>query len=142
MFNAELANGQLNPDVAQWPSVEQSKLLVGGFGNVFKLLRTGVQLAIGVDSNQDWIKPGYILTSMMKRVDEAVFDSIRMFKEGKFETGLVRYGVKSKGVDYSVDEHNAKLVAESDKKQLEALRAQIISGQIKVPDYYLVQKKK
>jgi basic membrane protein A len=100
------------------------------------------KLAIGVDSNQDWIKPGHILTSMMKRVDEAVFDSIRMFKEGKFETGLVRYGVKSKGVDYSLDEHNAKLVVESDKKQLEALRAQIISGKIKVPDYYLVQKKK
>ena len=50
--------------------------------------------------------------------------------------------MKSKGVDYSLDEHNAKLVVESDKKQLEALRAQIISGKIKVPDYYLVQKKK
>jgi basic membrane protein A len=45
-------------------------------------------------------------------------------------------------VDYAVDEHNAKLVSEADKKELESLRGQIISGKIKVPDYYLVQKKK
>jgi basic membrane protein A len=100
------------------------------------------RLAIGVDSNQNWLKPGFVLTSMLKRVDEAVFDSVKMFKEGKFETGLVRYGVKSKGVDYSMDEHNAKLVSDADKKELEALRAQIVSGKIKVPDYYLVMKKK
>jgi basic membrane protein A len=50
--------------------------------------------------------------------------------------------VKSKGVDYSVDEHNAKLITDANKKELENLRAQIVSGKIKVPDYYLVQKKK
>ena len=100
------------------------------------------KLAIGVDSNQNWIKPGFILSSMLKRVDEAVFESVKMYKEGKFSTGLVRLGVKSKGVDYAVDEHNAKLVSELDKKELESLRGQIISGKIKVPDYYLVQKKK
>ncbi|NDG84935.1 MAG: BMP family ABC transporter substrate-binding protein [Proteobacteria bacterium] len=100
------------------------------------------KLAIGVDSNQNWIKPGFILSSMLKRVDEAVFDSIRMYKDGKFSTGLVRMGVKSKGVDYALDENNSKLVSEVDKKQLESLRTQIISGKIKVPDYYLVQKKK
>ncbi|NDH68525.1 MAG: BMP family ABC transporter substrate-binding protein, partial [Gammaproteobacteria bacterium] len=81
------------------------------------------KLAIGVDSNQDWIKPGFILSSMLKRVDEAVFDSVKMYKDGKFKTGLVRYGVKSKGVDYSVDEHNSKILKDSDKKQLEELMA-------------------
>jgi basic membrane protein A len=109
---------------------------------VFDAAEAQKKLAIGVDSNQDWIKPGYILTSMLKHVDEAVFDSIKLFKDGKFTTGLTRYGVKSKGVDYSVDEHNAKILTADDKKKAEELRAQIISGKIKVPDYYLVQKKK
>ena len=100
------------------------------------------KLAIGVDSNQDWIKPGFILSSMLKRVDEAVFESVKALKDGKFQTGLIRLGVKSKGVDYALDEHNAKLVTEADKKQLEGLRSEIIKGKIKVPDYYLVHKNK
>ncbi len=87
------------------------------------------------------IKPGLILTSMMKRGDEAVFDSIKLMKEGKFEAGFFRYGLKAKGVDYALDQHNAALVSESDKKTLEGLRADIISGKIKVPDYYVTQKK-
>jgi basic membrane protein A and related proteins len=109
---------------------------------VFDAAQAKGQLAIGVDSNQNWMKPGFVLTSMLKRIDEAVFDSIRQLKEGKFEPGLIRYGVKSKGVDYAVDEHNAKLITDDDKKKVEALRAQIISGAIQVPDYYVIQKKK
>lgn len=109
---------------------------------VFDAAEAQKKLAIGVDSNQNWIKPGFILSSMLKRVDESVFDSIKLLKDGKFETGLIRYGVKSKGVDYAVDEHNAKLVTDADKKRLEELRAEIISGKIKVPDYYIVSKKK
>jgi basic membrane protein A len=109
---------------------------------VFDAAAEQQKLAIGVDSNQDWIKPGFILTSMLKRVDEAVFDSIKLLKDGKFATGLTRYGVKSKGVDYALDEHNAKLVSADDKKKLESLRVDIISGKIKVPDYYVTMKKK
>jgi basic membrane protein A len=133
----ELAFAQYNQ------GVEVIFVAAGNSGlGVFDAAAEKNKLAIGVDSNQDWIKPGFILSSMLKRVDEAVFDSIKMFKDGKFETGLVRYGVKSKGVDYSVDEHNAKLVSEADKKQLESLRSQIINGKIKVPDYYIVHKQK
>ncbi len=109
---------------------------------VFDAAAEKKKFAIGVDSNQNWIKPGYILSSMLKRVDEAVFDSIKLYKEGKFTTGLTRYGVKSKGVDYAMDANNQNLVTAEDKKKLEALRAQIIEGKVKVPDYYLVQKKK
>jgi len=109
---------------------------------VFDAAAEQKKLAIGVDSNQDWIKPGFILTSMLKRVDEAVFDSVKLFQDGKFTTGLIRYGVKSKGVDYALDEHNAKLVSEADKTKLEQLRGDIISGKIKVPDYYLLKTKK
>lgn len=108
---------------------------------VFDAAAERKKLAIGVDSNQNWLKPGFILTSMLKRVDEAVFDSVKLYKDGKFSTGLIRYGVKSKGVDYSLDEHNARLVSETDKKQLEQLRTEIVKGKIKVPDYYLIQKK-
>jgi basic membrane protein A len=108
---------------------------------VFDAAAERKKLAIGVDSNQNWLKPGFILTSMMKRVDESVFDSVKLFKEGKYTTGLIRYGVKTKGVDYSLDEHNARLVTDADKKQLEQLRADIVKGKIKVPDYYLIQKK-
>ena len=109
---------------------------------VFDAAAEQKKLAIGVDSNQDWIKPGFILSSMLKRVDEAVFDSIKLLQEGKFTTGLTRYGVKSKGVDYALDDNNKNLVTADDKKKLEALRGDIVSGKIKVPDYYLVQKKK
>ncbi len=106
---------------------------------VFDAAQEKNKLAIGVDSNQNWVKPGYVLTSMLKHVDEAVFDSIKLYKEGKFTTGLIRYGVQSKGVDYAMDENNAKLVTANDRKKLEALRADIITGKIKVPDYYLIQ---
>ena len=99
------------------------------------------RFAIGVDSNHNWIKPGSVLSSMLKRVNEAVFDSIKLYKEGHFETGLFRYGVKTKGVDYAMDDHNAKLVTAADQKVLEGLRSDIISGKIKVPDYYLKSKK-
>lgn len=109
---------------------------------VFDAAQAQKKFAIGVDSNQNWMKPGVVLTSMLKRIDEAVFDSIQQLKQGKFEAGLIRYGVKSKGVDYAVDEHNAKLISEDDKKKLEDLRAQIIKGAIQVPDYYVIQKKK
>ena len=107
---------------------------------VFDAAEAQKRLAIGVDSNQNWIKPGYVLSSMLKRVDESVYDSIKLLKEGKFAAGLIRYGVKSKGVDYALDENNAKLVTVEDKKKLEDLRAQIIKGTIKVPDYYLIKK--
>ena len=109
---------------------------------VFDAAEAQNKLAIGVDSNQNWVKPGKVLTSMLKHVDEAVFDSIKSFKEGKFTTGLVRYGVKSHGVDYAIDKNNEKMITEDDKKKLEAIRGDIASGKIKVPDYYLIQKKK
>lgn len=109
---------------------------------VFDAAQAKKKLAIGVDSNQNWLKPGFVLTSMMKRVDESVFDSIKQLKDGKFVPGLVRLGLKSKGVDYAMDEHNAKLVTAEDRKKLEAIKADIVSGKIKVPDYYITSKKK
>ena len=98
-------------------------------------------LAIGVDSNQNWMKPGTILTSMLKRVDVAVFETIKLAKEGKFQAGSVRFGLNSKGVDYALDKHNEKLISTDQKKKLEDLKAEIISNKIAVPDYYKIHAK-
>lgn len=94
------------------------------------------KFAIGVDSNQDWVKPGFVLTSMMKRVDLAVYETIKEAKEGKFQAGVVRFGLKNKGVDYSVDSNNEKILTPEIRKKVEELKAQIIQGKIQVPDYY------
>ncbi len=93
-------------------------------------------LAIGVDSNQNWVKPGKVLTSMLKRVDRAVFDVISEVSKGKFTPGLRRLGLKDTGIDYAMDSHNASLVTPEMKTKVEALKAEIIAGKIKVPDFY------
>lgn len=97
-------------------------------------------LAIGCDSNQNGIKPGRVATSMLKRVDTAVFDTIKTQVEGKFKAGVQYFGLKDKGVDYAVDENNEKLL-EPFREKLEAVREKIIKGEIKVPDYYEMNKK-
>jgi basic membrane protein A len=139
-----------NPPKAKEQAFEQygqgADIIFVAAGNsglgVFDAAQEKNKLAIGVDSDQDWVKPGFILTSMLKHVDDAVFDSIKSLKDGTFKTGLVRLGLQSKGVDYAVDEYNAKLLTDAEKKKVNALRDDIIKGKIKVPDYYLVQKKK
>lgn len=99
------------------------------------------KLAIGVDSNQNWVKPGFILTSMLKRVDVAVFTVAKEAKVGKFEAGVTRYGLKSQGVDYALDDNNAKLLSKEILDKANAIKADIIAGKIDVPDYYKTSKK-
>src|SRR5581483_10933768 len=94
------------------------------------------RFAIGCDSNQDWTKPGLILTSMLKRVDAAVFSSIEEARAGKFASGIKRFGLANDGIGYSVDEYNAKILTEPVRKHADELKAEIIAGSIKVPDYY------
>ncbi|HTS17333.1 MAG TPA: BMP family ABC transporter substrate-binding protein [Verrucomicrobiae bacterium] len=106
-----------------------------GFG-VFDAAEEKNKLAIGVDSNQDWTKPGRILTSMLKRVDLAVFSAIQDGQNGKFTAGLKRFGLADKGVDYSIDEYNDKLLPDSVRQRADALKAEIVAGKIVVPDYY------
>lgn len=103
---------------------------------VFDAAEEKKKLAIGCDSNQNWIKPGFILTSMMKSVNVAVYDTIKDLKDGKFTGGVQRFGLANKGVDYAMDENNKSLVSDADKAKLESIRKDIISGKIKVPDYY------
>ncbi|MEM9524379.1 MAG: BMP family ABC transporter substrate-binding protein [Pseudomonadota bacterium] len=90
-------------------------------------------LSIGVDSNQNHQHPGKVLTSMTKRVDNAVFEA---FTDGSdLETGLNVMGLANEGVGYAMDEHNASLVTEKMIAAVEAAKASIISGQTTVHDY-------
>ncbi|MBK7889494.1 MAG: BMP family ABC transporter substrate-binding protein [Bdellovibrionales bacterium] len=95
--------------------------------------------AIGVDSNQNAIKPGRVLTSMLKRVDTAVYAVIAEVVKGEFKPGLRSFGLKDKGIDYAVDSNNEAVIAPY-KSKLEEVRAQIISGKIVAPDYYKSKK--
>ena len=63
---------------------------------------------IGVDSNQNMVKPGFVLTSMVKRVDNAVYEIVREVKEKRFKAGLHVFGLESDGVGYAVDEYNRR----------------------------------
>jgi basic membrane protein A len=109
-----------------------------GFG-VFDAAEERKKFAIGVDSNEDWVRPGYVLTSMLKRVDLAVFSVIQDAQNGKFTSGLKRFGLADKGVDYSVDQYNEKILPESVRRRADALKAEIIAGKIIVPDYYKIK---
>ena len=98
-------------------------------------------LAIGVDSNQNWVKPGFVLTSMLKRVDVAVRQVIKDGKGGRFKSGTVHFGLGENGVDYAADEYNAKVLPAAVRAKADALKAEIIAGKIIVPDYYVIGRK-
>jgi basic membrane protein A len=98
-------------------------------------------LAIGVDSNQNGVKPGHILTSMVKSVDVAVFESIRSATEGRLIGGqTVFHGFRTGGIDIAIDENNKRLITPDMYNKVESIKAAINSGTIKVPDYYLLKK--
>ena len=90
-------------------------------------------LSIGVDSNQNHLHPGKVLTSMLKRVDNAVYQA---FKDGPgLSTGIVVMDLKADGVGYALDDNNAALISDEMKAKAEEARAAINSGALKVHDY-------
>ena len=103
----------------------------GGTGvGVYQAERDAGKLAIGVDSNQNHLQPGTMLTSMVKLVDVAVYTLAK-----KTTPGVTVLGLKEGGVDYALDEHNAKLVTPAMKQKVDAAKADIVAGRIKVADY-------
>ncbi len=103
----------------------------GGTGmGVYQAAKDSGKLAIGVDSNQNHIQPGTMLTSMLKRVDVAVLNVAKAHKPG-----VTVLGLKEGGVDFAMDANNDKLVSADMRKKVEAAKADIISGKIKVADY-------
>lgn len=97
-------------------------------------------LAIGVDSNQNGVKPGRVLTSMLKGVDQAVYRTAEMIAKNEFKAGTLRLGLKEGGVDYVVDDNNKALITPEMKKKTDELKGQIVAGKIQVPDYYKTKK--
>ena len=125
---AELAKGQK----AQGADVIYAAAGGTGVGVLQAAADEGI-LSIGVDSNQNGMHPGSVLTSMMKRVDVAVFNA---FTEGAdLKAGLEVLDLKAGGVDYAMDENNASLVTPEMKAAVDAAAEKIKSGELVVHDY-------
>ncbi|MGR3757254.1 MAG: BMP family lipoprotein [Tranquillimonas sp.] len=91
--------------------------------------------SIGVDSNQNYMHPGSVLTSMVKRVDNAVYTAFQSAADGEFETGVQVLGLDNDGVAYAVDDNNKDLITDEMTQKVEEAKAQIISGEVEVHDY-------
>ena len=92
-------------------------------------------LSIGVDSNQNHLHPGKVLTSMLKRVDVAVYDAMKAGEN--VETGGVHIlGLAEDGVGYAMDDNNASLVTADMQAAVDAARTKIINGELEVVSYY------
>jgi basic membrane protein A len=108
----------------------------GGTGTgVYQAAKDNGKLAIGVDSNQNYLQPGTMLTSMVKRVDLAVYNA---FKEGmgdSWEAGVQVLGLAEGGVGWALDDYNASLITGDMKAKAEEISAAISSGALQVHDY-------
>jgi basic membrane protein A and related proteins len=127
---AELTKAQ----VTQGVDVVFSAAGTSGLG-IMQAAKDARILAIGVDSNQNGLHPGTMLTSMVKRVDLAVLQAFK-----GVQPGVTALGLKEGGVDLAMDEHNAKLVTPAMRARLDAARADIVSGKLKVIDYTLAMR--
>lgn len=108
---------------------------------VFDAAESTKKYAIGCDSNQNWMKPGLILTSMLKRVDTAVYEIIDELKSGTFKGGIRVFGLKNSGVDWALDINNTPLFNPAEIKKIDQIKKDILAGKIKVIDYYKTAKK-
>jgi basic membrane protein A and related proteins len=112
----------------------------GGTGlGVLQAAADSGKLSIGVDSNQNYLHPGSVLTSMLKRVDVAVYNAFKDAQEGDLESGVQNLGLADEGVGYAIDEHNRDLITPEMEAKLEEAKQKIISGEIEVTDYYSTQ---
>ncbi len=89
---------------------------------------------IGVDSNQNGVKPGFVLTSMVKRVDNAVYDIIKDVVDRKFKGGFHEFGLDTDGVGYVMDSNNQNLVSAEALRAAEEAKKKIIGKQVTVID--------
>ena len=108
----------------------------GGTGlGVIQAAADAGKLAIGVDSNQNGLAPGSVLTSMLKRVDVAAYETFKDAMEGKFTSGLQALGIAEGGIDWALDENNASLITADIKAAVEKARKDILSGAVTVHNY-------
>ncbi|HUA52775.1 MAG TPA: BMP family ABC transporter substrate-binding protein [Candidatus Sulfotelmatobacter sp.] len=127
---AELARGQFDRGV----DVVYAAAGTTGLGVLQAAADRGA-LAIGVDSNQDHLHPGTMLTSMVKRVDLVAYRSFKAALDGTWHGGLSVLGLEEGGVDWALDDDNAKLITPAMKEAVERAKRDIIAGTIVVHDY-------
>ena len=102
---------------------------------VYQAAKDAGKLAIGVDSNQNHLHPGVMLTSMVKRVDVAVYEAFRSARDGSWKGGVQVLGLAEDGVGWALDEHNRSLVSAEMEAAIEQARRDIVAGRIVVTDY-------
>jgi basic membrane protein A len=108
----------------------------GGTGiGVLRAAADAGKLGIGVDSNQNMLHPGKVLTSMLKRVDVAAYSSFKAARDGNWKPGVSVLGLKEDGVGWALDDNNKALITPEMKAAADKARADIIAGTVKVHDY-------
>jgi basic membrane protein A and related proteins len=129
----EITKGQ----ISQGADVVYAAAGATGLG-VLQAAADGGALSIGVDANQNYLHPGKVLTSMLKRVDVAVYNVMKAGKDGTFKGGVANIqamGLAQDGVGYAMDDNNKALVTPEMAAAVEKAKADIISGAVKVHDY-------
>ena len=127
---AELTQGQIDrgADVVYQAA--------GGTGvGVLQAAADAGKMSIGVDSNQNYIHPGSVLTSMLKRVDVAAYETMKDAMSGDFDTGVRNLGLAEGGVGWALDEHNRAMITPEMEAAINDASAKIASGEIAVHDY-------
>ena len=102
---------------------------------VMQAAKDSGRLSIGCDSNQDYLQPGSVLTSAVKRVDVATYEAFLSAKNGTWKPGQIVLGLAEHGVDYSSDEYNRAVLTPAMKEKIDQAKADIISGKLKVSEY-------
>lgn len=134
-WNDPVRGGELaKSQIEQGANVVYAAAGATGLG-VYQAVTDAGKLAIGVDSDQNYLHPGHMLTSMVKHVDVATEDFFMDAKNGKFTSGVSVLGLKEGGVDAAFDQYNEKLVKPEWKAKVEQAKKDIIAGKIQVHDY-------
>ena len=127
---SELAKGQFDR------GADVVYAAAGGTGvGVYQAAKDSGKFAIGVDSNQNYLQPGTMITSMLKRVDVAAYAAFKGAMDGSWAPGIQVLGLAEEGVGWALDEHNESLITDEMKAALEDASAKIVSGDISVHDY-------
>ncbi len=127
---SELAKGQFDR------GADVVYAAAGGTGvGVYQAAKDSDKLAIGVDSNQNYLHPGTMLTSMLKRVDVAAYNAFKSAMDGTWAPGIQVLGLAEEGVGWALDEHNESLITDDMKAALDDASAKIVAGDLSVHDY-------
>ncbi len=104
-----------------------------GIGAIDTAAESG-KLVIGVDTNQDGLRPGKVLTSVVKKLDHAVYVALLSHQKGRWVSRVKHLGVAQGAVDITMDEHNAPLIPAEVKQRLEALKRKLLTGELHIAE--------